>query len=433
MIIEDVICPFCGSLCDDLTVEVKDNEIAGIENACKLGYSKIIGYEHDRHERPLKRVGDEFKEISYEEGIEEAAKILYNARRPLLYGWASTSCEAIERGIELAVKIGGIIDQTATVCHGPTVLGTQEVGKPSCTLGEVKNRADLVIYWGCNPFHAHPRHAERYSTFTKGYFADKGRKDRKIVLVDIRKTDTEGICDRFIQIEPGSDYKVLTSLIAIIMGEEESIPEDIGGVKKEELLGLAEEMKHANFGMIFFGMGVTMTGPKYKNIAALERLVRELNRHTKFSLMPMRGHYNVAGAGAVFTWRTGFPYAVDFSRGYSYYNPGETTSNDLLTREEVDAMLVVASDPGAHFVNSSVRRMAKIPLIVMDPHPSATSELADLIIPTAICGVEMDGTAYRMDDVPIRFKKLIDSKFKSDFEIIGDIIEKIDKMEGVKD
>jgi len=196
MIIEDVICPFCGSLCDDLTVEVKDNEIAGIENACKLGYSKIIGYEHDRHERPLKRVGDEFKEISYEEGIEEAAKILYNARRPLLYGWASTSCEAIERGIELAVKIGGVIDQTATVCHGPTVLGTQEVGKPSCTLGEVKNRADLVIYWGCNPFHAHPRHAERYSTFTKGYFTNKGRKDRKIVLVDVRKTDTEEICDR---------------------------------------------------------------------------------------------------------------------------------------------------------------------------------------------------------------------------------------------
>jgi formylmethanofuran dehydrogenase subunit B len=148
--------------------------------------------------------------------------------------------------------------------------------------------------------------------------------------------------------------------------------------------------------------------------------------------MPMRGHYNVSGAGAVFTWRTGFPYAVDFRRGYPYYNPGETTSNDLLTREEVDAMLVVASDPGAHFVNSSVRQMAKIPLIVMDPHPSATSELADLIIPTAICGVEMDGTAYRMDDVPIRFKKLIDSKFKSDFEIIGDIIEKINEM-GVKD
>ena len=29
--------------------------------------------------------------------------------------------------------------------------------------------------------------------------------------------------------------------------------------------------------------------------------------------------------------------AVDFSRGYAYYNPGETAANDVLRRGEVDA------------------------------------------------------------------------------------------------
>ena len=38
----------------------------------------------------------------------------------------------------------------------------------SCTLGEVKNRADLLIYWGGNPAECHPRHFTRY-TLTHPY------------------------------------------------------------------------------------------------------------------------------------------------------------------------------------------------------------------------------------------------------------------------
>jgi formylmethanofuran dehydrogenase subunit B len=35
--------------------------------------------------------------------------------------------------------------------HAPSVMAIQEVGESTCTLGEVKNRADLVIFWGSNP------------------------------------------------------------------------------------------------------------------------------------------------------------------------------------------------------------------------------------------------------------------------------------------
>ena len=58
-------------------------------------------------------------------------------------------------------------------------------GKVSCTLGEVKNRADLIIYWGGNPAECHPRHFTKYTIMQKGKFV-KGRKDRTMVLVDIR-------------------------------------------------------------------------------------------------------------------------------------------------------------------------------------------------------------------------------------------------------
>ena len=48
----------------------------------------------------------------------------------------------------------------------------------SCTLGEVKNRADFIIYWGGNPAECHPRHFTRYTLTQKGKFLPRGRKDR---------------------------------------------------------------------------------------------------------------------------------------------------------------------------------------------------------------------------------------------------------------
>ncbi|MCX6691864.1 MAG: hypothetical protein NTW33_07390, partial [Methanoregula sp.] len=37
MLINDVVCPFCGCLCDDLDVEVEGDRIVRIDNACTLG------------------------------------------------------------------------------------------------------------------------------------------------------------------------------------------------------------------------------------------------------------------------------------------------------------------------------------------------------------------------------------------------------------
>ena len=50
--------------------------------------------------------------------------------------------------IELADLLGAIVDTTSSVCHGPTGLAMQAVGEPTATLGEVRNRADLLIFWG---------------------------------------------------------------------------------------------------------------------------------------------------------------------------------------------------------------------------------------------------------------------------------------------
>ena len=86
-----------------------------------------------------------------------AAQILANARYPIVYGLSDTTCEAQRVAVAIADRIGGCVDTTTSVCHGPRGMAFQGVGEVTCSLGEVKNRADLVIFWGSNPAESHPR------------------------------------------------------------------------------------------------------------------------------------------------------------------------------------------------------------------------------------------------------------------------------------
>ena len=90
-----------------------------------------------------------------------------------------------------------------------------------------------------------------------------------------------------------------------------------------------------------------MSRGTHYNVSQALALVRDLNKYTRYSVIPMRGHGNVAGSENVLAWQTGYPFAVNFSRGYPRYNPGEFTAVDLLRRGDVDAALVVAADPAA--------------------------------------------------------------------------------------
>ncbi|MHA1337444.1 MAG: molybdopterin-dependent oxidoreductase, partial [Promethearchaeota archaeon] len=161
-------------------------------------------------------------------------------------------------------------------------------------------------------------------------------------------------------------------------------------------------------------------------------LTRELNDVTKFIIIPMRGHYNVTGANTVFAWNTGYSYSIDFSRGYPRYNPGEFSAVDVLLRDEADASLIVASDPASNFPKDAVKNMFKHPLIAIEPHETPTSAFADVVLPAAIAGIECEGTAYRMDKVPLHLRKVKDAPGEclTDREILEKLIEKVKEKKG---
>lgn len=421
--ISDVVCPLCGCLCDDIELSIRDNRIVACENGCSLGCAKFLA--KNRLISPIRKVGGRWKKVSYEEAIDYTADALVDAERPLLFGWSGTYGEAQCIGVSIAELIGGVIDNCSSECHGPSIMAIQEVGHPGCTLGQVKNRADVIVYWGSNPIAAHPRHMSRYSTYTDGYFLDNSFMDRTVIVFDVRRSDTAKVADEFVRIKPGGDYAVFSALRAIIRGKDDVVPEKVAGVSKEELIRISKILLGAKFGAFFTGIGLTQSKGKYKNVRNAIELVDELNRHTKYTLTPMRGHWNVYGTNQTFTYMTGYPYAVDFAHGVAYFNPGETSAIDMLARKEVDACVIIGSDPGAHFPRVCNEHLATIPTIVIDPFPIMSTAVATIHIPVAETGVDAEGTAYRMDAVPLWVKKVMEPTQPNDSEVLQRIYDAI--------
>lgn len=422
-IVEDATCTFCGCVCDDIELHVQEHTIVQAKRACVLGTAWFLN--HEVEDVPSCRI--EGQPASVEEGIERAAEILYEARYPLIYGLSDTTCESQRVAVSIADWIGANLDTTTSVCHGPSGMAFQGVGEVTCSLGEVRNRADLIIFWGSNPAESHPRHFTRYSLMPTGMFVPGGRKERTCVVIDVRKTKSARAADLFIPIRPRKDFEALWTLRALAA----DIKVDAEQVERETGQPLAvwqdlmDRMKGARFGVIFFGMGLTMTRGKHANSEALLALTRDMNRHTRFVCKPNRGHGNVTGADNVVSWRTGFPFGVNLGRGYPRFNPGEYTASDVLANREADAAMIIASDPMANFSEPARRHLQSIPYVALDPKETPTTRAATVAFTVATYGINVAGTAYRMDDVPIPLRPAFESPHPSDYEILRGIEKRV--------
>lgn len=428
-VVKHATCTFCGCVCDDmdLTVDVDEKRITKAENACLLG--KAWFREHGIEKRPFALIDG--REATTEQGVEEAARILAGARFPLIYGLSDTTCEAQRVAVAIADMIGGTIDTTTSVCHGPSGIAFQGVGESTASLGEIKNRADMVVFWGGNPAEAHPRLFSRYAVTPKGMYIPNGRKDRTIVLVDVRRTPSTPVADIFIQVKPRSDFEVLWALRALVKGRKvDPSIERRTGVSLAVLGDLVMRMKRCRYGAFLFGMGLTMNRGRHFNSGALLALATDLNEFTHWVAKPVRGHGNVTGADNVVAWQTGFPFGVNFSRGYPRFNPGEFTTVDLLARGETDAVLILASDPASNFPKAAIEHLRRVPVITLDPKRTITSELARVAFTTATYGINVAGTVYRMDDVAITLRPAFESPYPSDEQILTAIRDRVRALLG---
>jgi formylmethanofuran dehydrogenase subunit B len=75
--INSVACPFCGCLCDDIELTVEDGKIVKNKNGCVLSNAKFLNFNNEhRIKKPLIRKSGKLVEVSFEEAVHKAARIL---------------------------------------------------------------------------------------------------------------------------------------------------------------------------------------------------------------------------------------------------------------------------------------------------------------------------------------------------------------------
>ncbi len=417
----DVACTVCGCVCDDLRLTFNGDRITNAEGACHLAQPWFTALSN-APEQPLAIV--EGKPADYETAIKRAAKILKASLAPLVWGLSRSSTAGQKEAVLLAERLGANIDTTASVCHGPSIMAIQQVGESTCSLGEVRNRADLVIFWGADPVTSHPRHFERYSVDAPGLFAPRGRMDRHVVVVDSHDTETSRLADTFLKIRANADFDLIWALRHLLRNGELPTSFDIG-LSHQQMEAFTAQLKSCRYGAVFFGLGLAQRGFRHANVEALLRLVADLNDYTRFTARRLRIPGDVTGADAVLCWLTGFPFAVNLSRGYPRYNPGEYSATELLERREVDACLLVGSESCRDLSARARQAFTEIPTIALD-YPHITPAVSATVqFRTAVYGIHAAGTAYRMDEVPIPLRKLVASRYPTDDQVLTAILNKL--------
>ena len=420
-IIAHVICTYCACTCDDIVVTVESDQITHTQHTCTLGEA-WFGMR-STETRPVALLGG--RAAALDEAVAMAAQVLNSARSPVIYGLGETTCEAQQQAVALADLLGATIDTPVTVTQGLSGLAFQGMGKSTATFGEVRNRSDLIIYWGANPVETHPRHLERF-------VAPKARRNRTVIVIDTQRTRTAEEADLFVQIKPDSDFELLWALRALLKGK----PIDAGieqstGVSLAAMTVLLEQMKSCHYGAFFFGTGLLQTRAAHYNADALLALTADLNQYTRFVALPAVGNGNTSGANNVLAWQTGYPFAVNFSRSFPRSNPGEFSVNNMLARGEADAALIIASDPAGSLSAAAMNHLKHIPTIVLHHKPTAIATTAKVAFTSATYGIHNGGTVYRMDDVSLALRPPLTSTYPTDEAILTAIKERVLTLKGI--
>ena len=396
-------------LCEDIEVALKVGAIEKSKNLCRKGQGHFQALFTERTVPCIEGI-----ETSEEKAIAKAAEILRDADSPLFYGWSNSSLEAQKTGIELAKKLESKIDDTSSFCQGILLERVLKGTLPSCALDDVRNFADVSVFWGSDPSNSHPRHLSRFSYYPRGSKRQKGYdQDRNCVVIDVRKSSTSKLCSNYLRIPPGSDAELIEALLAIQDGKMPRFGE------KKRIIELATILKKAEFGVIFPGLGLIYSLTNKMEI--FDGFLAKLNAISNYKVIPMGGHYNTRGFNELMLNETGYINQVSFKNGM-HHGP----ENDVINAaKSCDVCVVVGSDPLSALPFETAHSLAKSKLIAIDPRKSLTTEAASVVIPSAMYGLEAGGTAIRMDGLKISFEPIIESDLLSDEELLRRIIEAV--------
>ena len=407
----DIVCPSCACLCDDIRVEVDGGKITRIDNACVKGSTFLYACLNPKLRAQHLVDG---KPVSLEVAIEEAARLLASARHPLVFGLDNSLLDAQVQGIALARALGAVLDDTSSFCQGAVVEKILKGELPTAELPVAADQADLLLYWGSNPYHSHPRHLAKYTYYPRKRYQEAGWTPEVVLAaVEVRETDMAVLCRPFIQIPPGGDWVLLRDTLRTLRREV---------VENPEARTLAELLTRGHLAMLFVGLGLVYALDN--DLTLLVELAEEMDKaHTHLAVVPMVGHYNSVGLNHLLFQETGSVNRVSFRNGTAH-GP-QFSFLEQVRQRQADVVLVVGSNPFSSLPHSLMKSLQGIPLICLDPLDTATAAQARVVIGTAVSGLEVGGQARRMDGALVELRSAGASPWPSDAEVLGRLREKL--------
>jgi formylmethanofuran dehydrogenase subunit B len=371
-----VTCAGCGLLCDDVTVERPDGGLR-LQPPCRLG----VQWFAERLRRPAgKQATISGQPAEVEAALTQAAGLLRRSRRPLLYGFEGATVEDARAAVALADRLKALIATESVSADWPGAPAAPLRGTSTATLGEIRDRARLVIIWREDPETTHPRLLERIG-FDRGAYSGLGGK-RTLLVVDDRDTTTARRADLHLRWGPERDLDALITLHA--MQRRGSRRSDI----ENQHMALLEHISGVPHVAFVYGGGLTTGAGGQRRALVLHELVRTLCRERRVVTLALPPDSGTTGAQDVLAWQTGYGSNVDLASGHPEL---VTTSQPLAAHEGVDVALRVEG--------ARARLPAGVAEIALCSAPVDLD--VEISIRTAAAGVEAAGTAHRLDGVPL--------------------------------
>jgi formate dehydrogenase alpha subunit len=446
------VCPYCAVGCGFYLV-VEKGKAVGIEYMtehptcegalCPKGNAVLEFLNHEeRLKYPLKRAGDTFVRISWDEALDLVAEGL--SRNLKKYGpkslgfLASSRCNNEENYLmqKLARLLGSPnVDNCARLCHSPTVVGLGAVfgaGAMTNNLIDLQN-SKCIFAIGTNFTEAHPI-VTRWVQRAK----DRGAK---VIVADPRITSTSWMADMHLRIKPGSDIDLLRGMMKVIIDEgladEEFISQrtdgyqellqnlsdfsaekaaELTGVSADEIIKAARIYAKSPASSILYSMGITqhICGTDNVKLCATLALVGGQIGRPGAGVWPMRGQNNVQGncdMGGMAEFYPGYKRASDpksvefFEVAWNASNlplgPGLTSTEmtDAALDGTIKALYIIGEDPvicDANIKKTAAALQNLDFLVVQEIFMTATAKMADIVLPAA-AWAEKEGSYTSME------------------------------------
>lgn len=412
--LNNVTCPFCGLACDDLALENCNTGLEVRRNGCAISIAAFRGLGQDSAVNTAPRLAG--KRTTLAEALLFATQIMSAAKAPLIAG-LGTDVAGARATLELADRIGAVVDHMNMPAKLRNILTLQNSGWITTTLAEVKNRADFILVIGSGVMTRFPRFLERAICPQHAMFIGNPVKRKVFFLGQIEMLGTtlpENV--KLLHCSHDALSRIVPALRAIV-NEQRVDSDHLASSDKQILDDLAASMKQASYGVIAWAAPDFDFSHGELTTQTLAELIKDLNKKTRFAGFPLGGSDGDFSCNGVQTWQTGLPLRSRYGTNGLDYDPHRHGAEGLLAANEVDAMLWISSFNAARLPPTT-----NVPHIVLGPPSMTFKREPDVFIAVGTPGIHHAGHLVRADKVVVmRLGKLIESNLPS----VADIVRRI--------